>query len=125
MLVFLDYLLFIFHVLVIAFNLFGWIPSITRKGHFVVVGLTLFSWIVLGFWKGWGYCLITDWHWDIKRELGETALPGSFIQYLTNNIFGFEWSRTFVDGLTLFSFLLAISCAVVIHFLRNKKQMSC
>lgn len=118
MLQFLDYLLFAVHVVVISFNLFGWLFRKTRKAHLIVVGLTLFSWLVLGFWKGFGYCVLTDWHWDIKRELGEVALPGSFIQYLSNNVFGFDWTRSLVDGLTLSCFLIAIFCALFIQ-IRN------
>ncbi|QSE95956.1 DUF2784 domain-containing protein [Fulvivirga lutea] len=117
----LDVLLFITHCVVILFNLFGWVHPKTRKLHLVVVGLTLFSWLVLGFWKGFGYCILTDWEWDIKRELGERNLPASFIQYLSNNIFGLGWSRIFVDGVTLGSFLLAIVITLKVNFFKGKK----
>lgn len=35
----------------------------------------------LGYFYGWGYCLLTDWHWEIKRKLGEVDLPSSFVSY--------------------------------------------
>ncbi len=116
-----DSLLFTTHVVVILFNLFGWIHPKTRKAHLVVVGLTLFSWLVLGIWKGFGYCILTDWEWDIKRELGERHLPASFIQYLTNNIFGLTLNRTTVDSLTLGFFLAAIVMTIKVNFFIKKK----
>ncbi|MEQ8926393.1 MAG: DUF2784 domain-containing protein [Fulvivirga sp.] len=115
----LDAFLFATHCVVILFNLFGWIHPKTRKLHLIVVGLTLFSWLGLGIWKGFGYCILTDWEWDIKRELGERNLPASFIQYLSNNIFGLGWTRSTVDTLTLTVFLLAIIASIKANFFKK------
>lgn len=30
---------------------------------------------------GRGYCPCNDWYWQVKRELGETGLPASYIKY--------------------------------------------
>lgn len=122
MLEFLDSLLFSAHIIIIAFNLFGWIHPKTRKAHLIVVGLTLFSWIILGFWKGFGYCILTDWEWDIKRELGEKNLPPSFIAYITNNIFNLDLSRGLVDAATVGFFVLAILMATRNYF--SKKAIN-
>ncbi len=120
MLTFLDVLLFSLHILIIGFNLFGWIIPKFRKAHLWLVGATLFSWLVLGIWKGWGYCILTDWHWDIKRELGERNLPHSFIKYLTNNTLGFDWSSSTVDIITLSTFVLAITLSIRVNFFSKK-----
>ncbi|MBI5707465.1 MAG: DUF2784 family protein [Armatimonadetes bacterium] len=53
---------FVFHTALILFNLFGWVSRKTRKWQLVTLGLTACSWLVFGFWRGWGYCLCTDWH---------------------------------------------------------------
>lgn len=121
MLKFLDYTLFVFHLIIIGINLFGWILPKWRKAHLIVVGLTLFSWIVLGYWKGFGYCILTDWQWDIKRDLGETRLPASFIQYLTNNVLGFAFSRSTVDIITGGSFIAAILISIKLNFFKRSK----
>ena len=118
----LDGLLFVTHLVVILFNLSGWIWRRTRRLHLVVLGLTLFSWLVLGFWYGFGYCFLTDWEWKVKRQLGETGLPNSFIQYLTNNVLGLNLSSNLVDAFTGAFFLLAIVLSLWVNFRKGKKQ---
>ena len=120
MLTFFDASFFAIHILIIGFNLFGWTIPKFRKTHLWLVAATLFSWLILGIWKGWGYCVLTDWHWDIKRELGEINLPNSFIKYLTNNILGFDWSSGTVDLITLGSFTLAIILSLRVNFFTKK-----
>ncbi len=81
----LDVFLYVLHVAVTGFNLFGWIPTATRRLHRWCVGLTTLFWIVAGAAVGViGYCPLTDWHWYIKEQRGETGLPGSFITYVVN-----------------------------------------
>ena len=66
MLSFLDVLLTVFHLTLTLFNLTGWILKKTRKLHLVVLMVTAASWFVLGIWYGWGYCPLTDWHWQVR-----------------------------------------------------------
>ena len=66
-----DIFFVIFHSALIAFNLAGWIWRKTRKAHLVVLSLTMVSWFVAGIWYGFGYCPCTDWHWQVKKKLGE------------------------------------------------------
>ena len=103
-----------------GFNLFGWIWKKTRKLHLMVVAATLFSWLGLGFWYGFGYCFLTDWEWEIKRSLGERNLPHSFTQYLSDNVFGLFWNTNLVDTLTVGMFVLAILFALWVNFVRRK-----
>ena len=84
----LDVILFLAHCFVISFNLTGWIWTRTRRWHLVCVGLTVFSWLAMGIWYGLGYCALTDWHWQVKRALGEADLPNSFLTYLFNDVMG-------------------------------------
>ncbi len=93
----LDLFLFAIHCIVISFNLTGWIWARTRRWHLASVGLTLFSWLVLGIWYGWGYCALTDWHWQIKQELGETNLPNSFLIYFFNDVMGLRLETSFIN----------------------------
>ena len=98
MLVFLDYFLTIFHSAFVLFVLTGWIFKSTRKIHLAAIGLTLIAWLVIGLFVGViGYCPLTDWHWDIKRSLGERNIPGSFIEYILERITGIDFQRKLVD----------------------------
>lgn len=72
--------------------MFAWIPIRTRVYHLGALALVLFSWIALGYWFGFGYCVLTDWHWTIKKHLGETDLPSSFIAYALKHFFGISLS---------------------------------
>lgn len=122
MLHFLDILFTLLHVIIIGFNLFGWIFPATRKLHFISVIVTAFSWFILGIWFGMGYCPITDWQWRIKEKLGESNLPGSFITYYANKITGGNFSDAFVSRWTLICFLMAALLSVYFNFIRRRKR---
>ncbi len=109
---FLDYFFVAVHSSLVVFNLTGWIWASTRRVHLVVIGLTLLSWFGLGVAYGWGYCPSTDWHWQVKRALGETDLPYSYVTYYADKLTGREWNATFVDAAVLLLGLLAfaLSC---------------
>jgi hypothetical protein len=107
------------HLLIICFNLFGWIWPKTRKFHLVFVALTLASWFILGIWYGIGYCPVTEWQWDVKEKLGETNLPGSFVKYFADKITGNDYPPLFVDRVTLISFLVAIAITLYVNFFRK------
>lgn len=82
MLVILDILLEIIHILLIVFNLTGWIVPGLRLFHFISLNTVFFLWFVAGYFYGWGYCPLTDIHWKIKASLGYRDLPYSYIAYL-------------------------------------------
>lgn len=119
MLKLLDIFFTVLHLLIISFNLFGWLWPKARKVHLVVMGLTLASWFILGIWYGIGYCPITDWQWSIKEKLGETNLPNSFIKYFADKITGNNYSPGLVDRITLISFLVAIAITVYENFFKK------
>ncbi len=117
-----DVLLTLLHVIIILFNLFGWIFPATRKAHFICVVITLFCWFVLGIWLGWGYCPITDWQWHVKEKLGETNLPASFITYYANKITGMHFSDSVSNIFTLILFFSAAVISVYVNFLKKKNR---
>lgn len=118
----LDYLIHFIHLIIIVINLTFWIFPKTRKIHLVVMGITWFSWLVVGYFYGWGYCFLTDWHWQVKTKLGETQLPYSYLTYLSNNILGFHLSEGFVYGLTMYTFIFVLVMTLFIQFLQWKKR---
>ena len=119
-----DVLFFILHVIIILFNLFGWLWKKTLRLHLVVILLTAFSWFVVGIWYGFGSCFLTDWHWHIKAELGETNLPSSFITYFFKFIH-LPISANTADTLALSGFVVALSGSLVRNTLNhlNKKGL--
>ena len=116
----LDIFYTILHLALIGFNLFAWIWPKTRKAHLITAGLTLVSWVGLGFWFGFGYCPITDWQWDVKQQLGERDLPNSFVKYFADRLTGRDLPVPLVDGVTLWSFVAAILCSVYVNFFHKK-----
>ncbi len=86
----LDALLTFVHLLIVGFNLLGWMWYKTRRAHFVVVMITASCWFILGIWYGIGYCPVTDWQWQVKERLGEHNLPNSFIKYWVDRITGMD-----------------------------------
>lgn len=94
-----NILFVVFHSLLIVFNLTGWALKKTRPVHLVCISLTVASWIGLGFWYGFGYCPCTDWHWDVKRSLGESNLPASWVKYYADWITGYDWQPALIDSI--------------------------
>lgn len=115
MLSLLDALLTIVHLVLIGFNLLGWIWPGTRKLHLICVVATAFSWLILGFWFGLGYCPITDWQWQVKEKLGEQNLPNSFIKYWADNFTGKDIPPAIVDMATAILFGLAALLSVYVN----------
>lgn len=118
----LDVFLTLLHLVIIGFNLAGWIFPATRRLHFIFIMLTAASWFLLGIWFGIGYCPITDWQWQVKEKLGESNLPNSFITYFANKITGGHFSDAFVDRFTLIFFIAAVLLSVYVNFVKRKKD---
>jgi hypothetical protein len=108
----LDYFFNGFHGSWVLFNLIGWAWKRTRRIHLISTSLTILSWFGLGICYGWGYCPCTDWHWEVKRKLGETDLPNSYVKYYVDKLTGFTWDPLAVDAAVLILGLLtfALSC---------------
>lgn len=112
---------FIFHVLLIFFNLFGWIPRRLRKWNLVTLGLTALSWVGLGIFYGFGYCFLTDWHWTIREKLSYTTTSDSYIHFLVTELTGMSVSESFVDTLTIAFFLVACAASIVLN-VRDRRR---
>lgn len=118
----LDFLFTILHLIIIGFNLLGWIWPSTRRLHFIFVLFTAGSWFILGIWYGIGYCPITEWQWQIKEELGETNLPNSFIEYFADKITHRNISSDLIDAVTAISFAIAAVLSVYLNFFKKNRQ---
>ncbi|MBK1440183.1 DUF2784 domain-containing protein [Parapedobacter sp. ISTM3] len=118
----LDSFFTLLHVLIIGFNLLGWIWPSTRRLHLYAVLITAASWLLLGIWYGIGYCPITDWQWQVKTKLGENNLPDSFIKYQVDTFTGTSIDAGLVDSVTAISFAVVSVLSVYLNILDRKKQ---
>ena len=120
MLQILDIFFTLLHLVIILFNLIGWVWAKTRRVHFYCILLTAISWFILGIWYGWGYCPITDWQWQIKEKLGEGNLPNSFIKYFADQVSGEDINTHLIDTLTVVLFVLAAGLSVYVNFVKKR-----
>ena len=108
-LILLDRLFLLAHTALILFVLVGWIWPGSRRLHRWVVLLIAGSWFGLGLRYGIGYCPCTDWHWQIRRQLGDDDLPTSYIKFLLDSWFETSIGAQLVDAVTLALFLLVFA----------------
>ncbi|MFB2118851.1 DUF2784 domain-containing protein [Parapedobacter sp. 2B3] len=118
----LDSFYTLLHLLIIGFNLLGWIWPATRRWHLCGVLLTAASWLVLGIWYGIGYCPITDWQWEVKTRLGERNLPNSFVKYQVDKLAGADSDPGWIDAITAVSFAVAFLIALYLNFRRLPRR---
>ena len=120
----LDVFFFVFHIALIPFNLFGWIFRPLRKWNLITLGLTAFSWVVLGFFFGFGYCFLTDWHWQVREKLGHTNPYNSYVHFLVETLFDVQVSALLVDWFTGIFFAAAAIMSIATNFglFRRKRK---
>ena len=121
---FLNIFFFVFHTALVLFNTLGWVFPATRKWNLVSLGVTAFSWFVIGIWYGWGYCFCTDWHWAVRRKLGYHDESRSYIHFLILKLTGNNMSPQLVETATLLVFLISIVLSVWLNirdYIRKKK----
>lgn len=117
-----DTFFFAFHICLIVFNLFGWMFKSLCKWNLITLGLTAFSWFVLGAFYGFGYCFLTDWHWQIRDELGYPNPFNSYIYFLITTVFSITVSEQLVDILTGTLFFAALVLSIVTNLRDFKKS---
>lgn len=117
-----DFLYTGLHLLIIGFNLLGWIWPATRRLHLICILLTAGSWLLLGIWFGIGYCPITDWQWQVKEKLGEQDLPNSWIKYYADKISGQSVDAGLVNYVTAGAFAAAALLTVYFNFIHKKRS---
>ena len=108
----LDKIFLVIHSFIIIFILLGWICKKTRVANLIMILITAFSWFILGIWYGFGYCFCTDWHYQVRIELGYSDMPSSYVKFLIDSIMGMDINSKLVDILTFTFFLFAFIVSV-------------
>jgi hypothetical protein len=106
---FADKSFFVLHTALMLFNMFGWIWRRTRLAHLICFGLTSFSWFVIGWFHGnIGFCLCTQWHFEVRQALDYHDTERSYLQLLARHWFGADmsldtayWSAAIVYAIVL------------------------
>ena len=96
------------HQSFIVFTVVGWVFCETRLLHLAIVGLVGLSWLGLGAFFGFGYCLLTDIHWKLKERMGEERPTGGYIKHLADRMTGRDFDAKFLDTITY------VTCAVCV-----------
>jgi len=117
-----DHFFFIFHIALIFFNLFGWIHKKLRKWNLITLSLTAFSWFILGIFYGFGYCFLTDWHWQIREELGYSTKSNSYIHFLIAELTGIFVDESLVNTFTAIFFFTALGLSIYLNFRDRKRK---
>ena len=117
-----DIFFSVFHIGLILFNLFGWLFRPLRKWNLVTLSLTAFSWFVLGAFYGFGYCFLTDWHWEIREKLGLDNPYNSYIQFLIVSLFSVSVSERLVNILTATFFFAALTMSIISNLKLRKSS---
>ena len=121
-----DWFFVVFHLLLTLFNAGGWIWKKTRRLNLITLLLTGGSWGILGIFYGFGYCPLTDWHWQVLRQLGIYDLPSSYLEYLAERLTGMGFQTNIVDTLTLVLFTTFLLASVGLNlkdYLSKKKRV--
>ena len=122
-LILVNYFFFVLHILLIFFNLFGWIPKKLKKWNLISLSLTAFSWFVLGIFYGFGYCFLTDWHWQVREKLGYSTESNSYIHFLITELTDISIGEELVDILTAGFFFFAFGLSIYVNLLHDKKRI--
>ena len=113
----------IFHTVLIGFNCFGWVWKRTRKWNLITLAVTAFSWLVMGLWKGIGYCICTDWHWQVRQTLGYGPTKGTYIDFLVRTLTGWTPPESMTRAVAGWVFGISIVLSVGLNVRDfNKKR---
>ena len=119
----LDVFFLLFHSLWILLVILGWIRVRTRRLCQAALALTAISWFGFGYWRGWGYCICTDWHWQVRRSLGDLDLSHNYIGFLIREGTGLEIPDPVLEPVILGAFLTsALGCIGL--SLRDRRRMT-
>lgn len=104
------------------FNCFGWAWIKTRRMNLVTLLLTAGSWFILGIWFGWGYCLCTDWHWQVRESLGFYDQSFSYVHFLVLKLTGLNFDVELVDKVTVIVFFTSLALSIWLNYWDYRKR---
>ena len=122
MLAILNIAFFVFHTVLILFNVFGWAHPKTRRWNLATLLLTLASWVGMGMFYGMGYCICTDWHWQVREAMGIQDTASSYIVLLVRNVSGWEPPVLLANEVAKWVFLSALAMSLALNLRDWRKR---
>jgi len=113
----LDIFFTFFHSLLIVFNVSGWAIKPLRRLNLITLGITGFSWFVVGIFYGIGYCPLTEWHFNILEKLGHRGLPDSYIVFLIQRLTSLKINQELANPLIIVIFFMALFTSITLNYL--------
>jgi hypothetical protein len=123
LLLILNIFFWVFHTVLILFNVLGWIWKPTRKWNLMTLGATAFSWLLMGLRYGIGYCLCTDWHFQVRAALGIEDHADTYIQLLLYKMTGLWLEMNVLNPIAgvIFGISVVMSVGLNIRDWRKRK----
>ncbi len=122
---FLNVFFLVFHTGLIVLNCLGWIWRRSRRLSLITLALTAVSWLVMGIWHGVGYCICTDWHWQVRTALGYHDPEHSYIDFLVRILTGRSPDPSLSRAVAGWVFAVAVVLTVSMNirdWAREKKE---
>jgi len=118
----LNIFFFVFHTAWMIFNLIGWAWRRTRPFQLLTIGLTAFSWFILGIWNGLGFCICTQWHWEVRQRLGYRDQERSYVALLIHSMTGIHVNEMLSEAVTgiLFVIVTILGVTISLHDRRRR-----
>jgi hypothetical protein len=105
----------VFHTGLVFFNTFGWMHPRTRRANLATLLLTLFSWTIMGLKYGVGYCVCTDWHWQVRHALGIKDNADSYVEFLVESLTPYRPNTALVHNATAAIFMLSLTISLYLN----------
>ena len=102
------------HLSIIFFFLFGWLFEKTRLPHFILSILILLSWFGLGAFFGFGYCLVTDMQWKIKRRINQEPSTEFYVKYMIDKVTGLDTNPRFINRMTTYIYFGILIISIIL-----------
>ncbi len=118
----LDGFFMIAHLVLIIFVVLGWIWKSTRPWNLFAILVVLFSWFFLGLFQGIGYCLITDWHWQVLKKLNKPGLTDSYLNYFIYTVTGLRLHPQLIENLSYVGIFMALFLSLTMNIIDRRKQ---
>ncbi len=117
-----NVLFFVFHTALIVFNVFGWMHSKTRRWNLLTLGLTLVSWLGMGLVYGAGYCICTDWHWQVREGMGIHETADSYIVLMVRKLSGWDPPIELANTVALWVMVFAVTMSLATNIWDWRKR---
>jgi hypothetical protein len=106
---------FALHTCIIGINVLGWAFSRIRRANLLLLLGTLFSWCAMGVFYGVGYCVCTDWHFQVRQALGLETPTDNYVGFLVWRITGWIAPESLVRQVCAAVFVTCLLLSIVLN----------